>query len=137
MKAALRSPPHGGADRNCKSRDVASWSRVAPSRGRGSKLRAVDGLVVPAPSPPHGGADRNCIEACKRACRAVARPLALRDVAPSRGRGSKLSKISLRFALSEVAPSRGRGSKLDVIALGEDAAMSPPHGGADRNMARN
>ena len=77
------------------------------------------------------------------------------DVAPSQGRGSKLTGVGRAVAPSQgrgsklrhaigpadpasrrVAPSRGRGSK--PIAVGARVAptpTSPPHGGADRNMA--
>src|SRR5205807_1001547 len=94
---------------------------VAPSRGRGSKLAfggtrthhrsrpltgarietsAGTGAASGIGSPPHGGADRN-----------VHNPFGSVE--------------------GDVAPSRGRGSKLDVNRRIGGGSRSPPHGGAD------
>ena len=56
-----------------------------------------------------------------------------RDVAPSRGRGSKPFHNVPRRRGSWVAPSRGRGSKRGQSRGLFLARRSPPHGGVDRN----
>ena len=106
------SPPHGGADRNimtdkftlpnqCRPLtgariETSSGSapsgcgRVAPSRGRGSKLNVARRNGGYARSPPHGGADRNVSDS---------EPCAGMDVAPSRGRGLSIqTRRNLRLA---------------------------------------
>ena len=148
-----RSPPHGGADRNNKSQSALSGAgRVAPSRGRGSKLSRrgpTDCRRRVAPSRGRGSKlTGDGIGYCGRSA-----------VAPSRGRGSKQSSIAgLDPAGRAVAPSRGRGSKpawhaqeYRHVAVGRpltgarietmpeagpqtNRRTSPPHGGADRNM---
>ncbi len=100
--ASIRSPLHGGADRNAltihvialtscrpftgarietsRISSVSSVQPVAPSRGRGSKLVSPLRAALPLMSPLHGGADRN-------SCAWINAQVA--TVAPSRGRGSK------------------------------------------------
>ncbi len=167
---SVKSPPHGGADRNhggaasrrritgrpltgarietappalpsvaarCRpltGARIETYSRVgpvgrrlvvAPSRGRGSKQASGGYGYCHSASPPHGGADRNSCEQdwINRASRrpltgarietpaAPAMNASQPAVAPSRGRGSKLSVPVPPGRVSAVAPSRGRGSK--------------------------
>ena len=119
------SPPHGGADRNVQRRARPVDHAVAPSRGRGSKqnIGLVD--VHPDRSPPHGGADRNA-EGIVQAPFVPGRPLT----------GARIETVwSARLgAERQVAPSRGRGSKLVIPEGQSQIVASPPHGGADRNM---
>ena len=107
------------------ARGVWRCRAVAPSQGRGSKLIGTSAIAGLAASPPHRGADRN-----------VRSPLARgRDhrVAPSQGRGSKLDKRRI-LARAGVAPSQGRGSK-PHLRDSTTPTRSPPHRGADRNVA--
>ena|GEM_PF-3561672 len=99
------SPPHGGADRNPITQTYYADCMV---------------------SPPHGGADRNEFAENTLLSTHTRRPLTgarietwadrqlrwrLHSVAPSRGRGSKLTISVIMSTAGKVAPSRGRGSK--------------------------
>ncbi len=167
------SPPHGGVDRNSRTIwrvaklrcrpltgawietgpfEVDAWAGlVAPSRGRGSKLRIVcqqhldaarrpltgawietassTGLMTyDAPSPPHGGVDRNAfaqVVSSVQSCR------------PLTGAWIETRARDRVDAGDDVAPSRGRGSKHEIHRVGlVRFATSPPHGGVDRNGSR-
>ena len=104
LSSLASSPLHGGVDRNrlCEGCDQRSGI-VAPSRGRGSKLGIRRDECDQQLSPLHGGVDRNGIgNRCQRL--KIQSPLHggvdrnpfgsmlctdPRNVAPSRGRGSK------------------------------------------------
>ena len=98
---------------------------VAPSRGRGSKRLLHRFPHWRRSSPLHGGVDRNIIAA-------AAADQRLRS--PLHGgvdRNSDAAKTcASRMA---VAPSRGRGSKLSEHPEKAAVMMSPLHGGVDRN----
>ena len=57
--SAVRSPPHGGADRNACASCALFQAIGRPLTGRGSKRVALHAAGQPQQSPPHGGADRN------------------------------------------------------------------------------
>ena len=95
---------------------------VAPSRGRGLKL--------PKPSPrrkgrgrPFTGAwietSRAAIQNCRRLCR------------PFTGAWIETLYPLLTDNRKTVAPSRGRGLKLSATEDGEKPYQSPLHGGVD------
>ena len=118
------SPPHGGADRNIGVELKRSYYEVAPSRGRGSKHfrpHANAGLR----SRPLTGAR---IETFRRCARCTSS-----HVAPLTGARIETRTWQPLPAAPGVAPSRGRGSKLTVAMLARNHRRSPPHGGADRN----
>ena len=121
----VRSPSHGGVDRNGSSRSrratpgrrpltgawietsikarTSSADRVALSRGRGSKMTLEQGPRKFGLSPSHGGVDRN-----------------------------RFLRWSKHY--SQVALSRGRGSKRVPTPLHLRQQLSPSHGGVDRNL---
>ena len=97
---------------------------VASSRRRGSKHDGPRNGHAVEGSPPHGGVDRNIISV----------------VAVRAGLGRLLTEAWIETAPSRpprtgrrVASSRRRGSKLRLVAVPVADAMSPPHGGVDRN----
>ncbi len=101
-----RSPLHGGVDRNRPASPMtAPPPRVAPSRGRGSKLAGEKGQPMTKGSPLHGGVDRNPRLRCRAA-------------SASRGRPFTGAWIETRSA---ARPCPGR-------------CGSPLHGGVDRNL---
>ena len=120
----LRSPPHGGADRNKNLYAAKNRMGVAPSRGRGSKLPLHIRIEQGEESPPHGGADRN---------RDPGVLGAKVQVAPSRGRGSKLHLGARVVAVVGSPPHGGADRNSLPPAPPMILALSPPHGGADRN----
>ena len=75
---------------------------VAPSRGRGSKLRLERVTMIAMRSPPHGGADRNAPRDFARV-RDESRPLT--------GARIETAELPGGLRICAVAPSRGRGSK--------------------------
>ena len=171
VNGALRatSPLHGGVDRNsvdCRGycsmrgrpftgawiethcrRGIAMLLRVAPSRGRGSKLFALDRGVELVESPLHGGVDRNCNDAVwwrvERGSplhggvdRNHGSPRVFRGAACRPFTGAWIETAPWRFPhpLNMVAPSRGRGSKLRQHIMFGPLFRSPLHGGVDRNI---
>ena len=162
------SPPSGGVDRNftmtlpgafCPGRPhPGAWiettlrcglilqPRVAPIRGRGSKLSRRATVRCLRSSPPSGGVDRNWCIGFSGTLDGASPPsggvdrntlsrLILSDptVAPIRGRGSKLSMIGSPAFRAMVAPIRGRGSKHRNSRRDHKNDGSPPSGGVDRN----
>ena len=103
-----------------------AWGKcaVAPSRGRGSKHRHADRAAAQVESPPHGGVDRNSCVAF-RPPSASGRPLT--------GAWIETFAVIRKRSFEDVASSRGRGSKLSSAPGRRNSAMSPPHGGVDRN----
>ncbi len=98
---------------------------VAPTRGRGSKRQRRDGTTQGFQSPPPGGADRN-IGTDPRAAQASMSP-------PPGGADRNVSGRKVTRTEKNVAPTRGRGSKPESLAMASDPTRSPPPGGADRN----
>ncbi len=100
--------PHPGARIETLARLAASRrATVAPTRGRGSKRRLIRSRPPGLRRRPHPGAR---IETSRPA----------RDGRPWR-----------------VAPTRGRGSKRVCGEFHQQQVLSPPPGGADRNLGRN
>ena len=120
----MLSPPHGGVDRNYIPRPVPRPYRVAPSRGRGSKQPFVGTLSRTFGSPPHGGVDRNFWRR-GHGPGAPGRPLT--------GAWIETDGTLDIICRVDVAPSRGRGSKLYDVRAFKRTNASPPHGGVDRN----
>ena len=123
--ALSASPPRGGADRNGNTVTRLPHCHVAPSRGRGSKLLFDQRWLRWGASPPRGGADRNLFQM-----------LTVQDFPGSPPRGGADRNFAIaptRAKPREVAPSRGRGSKHQRGPGGCAHIQSPPRGGADRN----
>ena len=103
--SALRSPLHGGVGRNPFS---ACHFHASPS------------------SPLHGGVGRNTV---------TGNTLADRRGRPFTGAWVETSRTGHVRSRSEVAPSRGRGSKLERNIEAVIMAVSPLHGGVGRNLS--
>ncbi len=136
------SPPPGGADRNTSTKDRSPirtgrphpgarietdmepqpWRTdpVAPTRGRGSKLRRRRAGAGKRLSPPPGGADRN---------RVVAGHVDIGQGRPHPGARIETSTQVYLVAPFSVAPTRGRGSKLH-LGIGHRVIRGRPHPGA-------
>ena len=140
------APSRGRGSKHALSCTACRIFRVAPSRGRGSKLAASLTYAFVHMSPLHGGVDRNRLFRLRHSggqgrpftgawieTRHPARGCRRRQVAPSRGRGSKPPYPSIFSAVRHVAPSRGRGSKQQAYPSFACAIWSPLHGGVDRN----
>ena len=135
-------------DRNIDAA-AAPRAAVAPSRGRGSKLDALIATAGSPRRPSRGGVDRNRDHASSTPLIRVA-PLAgawietpwsastsVTNVAPSRGRGSKLGPARAEAASMRSPLSRGRGSKPPAVAEPSAGSGRPSRGGVDRNTARH
>ena len=109
------SLPRGGADRNLPPLIELAMQSVAPSRGRGSKPR-----LPPERHHRHGGRSL----AGARIEQLRGKPIVLACESLPRG-GADRNKLSLEIGTSlDVAPSRGRGSK---IGLPSGAAADHPY----------
>ncbi len=137
----LVAPSRGRGSKHDGNLRVAI-DHVAPSRGRGSKqdiqcdqfcrppspfagawieTSSMPVLASSASSPLRGGVDRNV-----KPMRALVQQ---RQVAPSRGRGSKRPLSTRACPGSAVAPSRGRGSKLCFpVRLRRPRLVAPSRG---------
>ena len=118
------APSRGRGSKTVSAMNFNGELLVAPSRGRGSKQLRDRRWHQRAWSPPHGGADRNIIT---RTC------FTDQPGRPLTGARIETARRGCRSTRSLVAPSRGRGSKLHGYVAHRRGAVSPPHGGADRN----
>jgi len=121
----LRSPPHGGVDRNSCARRIWHQALGRPHTGAWIETDARWRAGQPRGGRPHTGA---WIETLPARGADICH-----QVAPTRGRGSKPSGVFIR-RLCHASPPHGGVDRNDFCAgQGADRQMSPPHGGVDRN----
>ncbi len=123
--SGVRSPPHGGADRNSLAfAGEAVCPRSPPHGGADRNALAFAGEAVCPRSPPHGGADRNRARHLRRRsarCRLLTGARIetynghsngnLWETSPPHGGADRNSTTTALRPTANVASSRGRGSK--------------------------